>query len=196
VSGALNSSQQEPPAGIDSAGSENGDAERSSSTPNPPPPSSGKRVLRPTTGQALLPSKRKASHKDGQPANVSLSPVHSSKVAKAAGKRKGPYRRLNNSQKISSDGLPLSSGGDAAEPQPSPSPDRVTPHRSKRTQPPVPTVSKDLIRTVSSNLSKRAVRSKSERNFASNLTTRSSAKPQGVSKKQPAKTTRGRARKK
>jgi hypothetical protein len=64
VSGALNSSQQGPPADIDSAGSENGNAERSS-TSNSPPPSSGKRVLRLTTGQALLPSKRKASHKDG-----------------------------------------------------------------------------------------------------------------------------------
>jgi hypothetical protein len=45
VSGALNSSQQGPPADIDSARSENGDSERSSSTSNSPPPSSGKRVL-------------------------------------------------------------------------------------------------------------------------------------------------------
>jgi hypothetical protein len=90
VSGASNSSQQGPPVDIDSAGSENGDAERSSSTLNSPPPSSGKRFLHPTMGQALLPSKRKASYKDGQPANASLGPVHSSKVSKAAGKRKGP----------------------------------------------------------------------------------------------------------
>jgi hypothetical protein len=175
VSDALNSSQQGPPADIDSAGSENGNAERSSSTSNSPPPSLGKRVLRPTTGQALLPSKRKASHKVGQPTNASLGPVHSSKVSKAAGKRKGPHRRLNISQKVSSDGLPLSSGVDAAKPQPSPSPDRVAPRRSKRIQPPVPSVSKDLTRTASSNPSKRAVRSKPERNIASNLTTRSSA---------------------
>ena len=59
ASSALNSSQQGPPADIDSAELENGDAEGSSSTSNPPPPSSGKRVLRPATGQALLPSKRK-----------------------------------------------------------------------------------------------------------------------------------------
>jgi hypothetical protein len=196
ASGALNSSQQGPPTDIDSAGLENGDAERSSSTSNSPPPSSGKRLLRPTTGQALLPSKRKASHKDGQPANASLGPVHSSKVSKAAGKRKGPQRRLNISQKVSSDGLPLSSGVDAAEPQPSPPPDRVTPRRSKRIQPPVSSAAKDPAKTASTVPSKRAVRLKPERKVASNLTTRSSAKPQGVSKRQPAKTTRGKARKK
>jgi hypothetical protein len=50
------------------------------------------------------------------------------KVSKAAGKKKpSPQRGLNISQKVSSGGLPLSSGVDAAEPQPSP--DRVTPRR-------------------------------------------------------------------
>jgi hypothetical protein len=193
ASGALNSSQQGPPANIDSAGLENGDAERSSSTWNSPPPSSGKRVLRPA-GQALLPSKRKASYKDGQPANASLGPVHSSKVSKAAGKRKGPQRRLNISQNVSSDGLPLSSSTDAAEPLPSPPLVPVTPRRSKRIQPPVSSVAKDPAKTASTDPSKRAVRSKPERKVASNLTTRSSAKPQGVSKRQPAKSTRGKAR--
>jgi hypothetical protein len=191
ASGALSSSQQGPPADIDSAGLENGDAERSPSAPNSPPPSSGKRVLRPPTGQASRPSKRNPSYKDGQPANASLSPVNLSKVSKAAGKRKGPQRRLNILQKVSSDGLSLSSSVDAAEPQPSPPPDRVTPRRSKRIQPP-----KDPAKTASTDPSKRAVRSKPERKVASNLTTRSSAKPQGVSKRQPAKTTRGKARKK
>jgi hypothetical protein len=99
---------------------------------NSPPPSSGKRVLRPTTGQALLPSKRKASYKDGQPENASLSLVYSSKVSKAARKRKEPQRRLNISQNVSSDDLLLSSSVDVAEAQPSPLPDRVTLHRMKR----------------------------------------------------------------
>jgi len=144
----------------------------------------------------LLPSKRKASHKDGQPANASLGPVHSSKVSKATRKRNGPQRRLNISQKVFSDGLPLSSGVDAAEPQPSPPPEHVTPRRSKRIQPPVSSVAKDPAKTASMDPSKRAVRSKPEGKVASNLTTRSSAKPQGVSKRQPAKTTRGKARKK
>jgi hypothetical protein len=75
-------------------------------------------------------------------------------------------------------------------------PDRAAPRRSKRIQPPVPTVSKDPTRTASTNPSRRAVRSKPERNVASSLTARSSAKPQGISKKQPAQLTRGRARKK
>jgi hypothetical protein len=183
--GALNSSQQGPPADIDSAGLENGNAERSPSAPNSP------RLRTPSR-----PSKRKASHKDGQPASASLGPVHSSKVSKAAGKRKGPQRRLNISQKVSSDGLPLSSGLDAAELQPSPPPVRVTPRRSKRIQPPVSSVAKDPAKTASTDPSKRAVRSKPERKVASNRTTRSSGKPQGVSKRQPAKTIRGKARKK
>jgi hypothetical protein len=147
-------------------------------------------------GRALLPSKRKASHKDGQPANASLGIVHSSKASKAAGKRKGPQQRLSISQKVSSDGLPLSSGVGAAEPQSLPSPDRVAPRRSKRIRPPVPTVSKDPTRTASTNTSKRAVRSKPEWNVAISPTARSSAKPQGISKKQPANITRGTAKEK
>jgi hypothetical protein len=192
----LKSSQQGPFADIDSAGLENGDAERSPSGSNSRRPSSGRRVLRPTTGQALRRSRKKPSHKDGQPqpvASASLGPVHSSKVSKAAGKKKpSPQRGLNTSQKVSSDGLPLSSGVDAAEQQPSP--DSVTPRRSKRINPPVPSVAKDQTRTASTHPSKRAVRSKPERNVVGNLATRSSAKPQGISKRQPAKTTRSKAR--
>ena len=126
VSAVMTTSQQGPPADNDSAGLENGDAEHPPSAPNSPRPRTGKRVLCPTTGQVLLPSKRKASRKDGQLTNAYLGPVHSSKVSKAAGKRKGPQRRLNVSQKVSSDGLPLSSDVNAAKP-PSPSPDRVAP---------------------------------------------------------------------
>jgi len=188
----MNSSQQGPSAGIDSAGLENGDAEHSPSGSISPRPSSGKRVLRPTTGQALRPSKRKPSQKDGQPASVSLGLVHSSKVSKDAGKKRPrPQRGLNISKKVPTGGLPLSFGVDAAEPQPSP--DRVTPRRSKRIKPPVPSVAKDPTRTASTHPSKRAVRSKPERNVVGNLATRSSAKPQGISKRQPAKTTRGKA---
>jgi hypothetical protein len=184
---------QGPSADIDSAGLENGDAEHSPSTSNSPRPSSGKRVLGPTTGQALRPSKTKPSHKGGQPASASLGPVRSSKVSKAAGKKRPrPQRGPNNPQKVSSGGLLVSSGADAAEPKPSP--DRVTPRRSKRIQPPVPSVAKDPTRTAFTDPSKRAVRSKPERNVASNVTTKSSAKPQGISKRQPAKTIRGKAR--
>jgi len=121
-------------------------------------------------------------------ANESLCPVGSSKISKASGGKLRPRQRPNISQEAPSSGLPLSSGVDAAEPQPSP--DRVTPRRSKRIKPPVPSVAKDP------DPSKRAVRSKPEQNVASNLTTRSSAKPQGISKRKPAKTTRGKARKK
>ena len=191
-SGIMNTSPQGPCPDVDSARLGNGDAERSPSASNSSRPRTGKRVLRPTTGQVLQPSKRKPSQKDGQThsvANISLGPAHSSKVSKVAGKKKpGPQRR-SNSQMVSSDGLTLSFGGDAAEPQPSP--DRITQRRSKRIKPPVPSVAKDLARTGSTVPTKRAVRSKAERKVA----TRSSAKPQGISKRQPAKTIRGKARK-
>jgi hypothetical protein len=49
-SSVINASQQGLSADIDSTGLENGAAERSPSGSNPPRPSSGKRVLRPTTG--------------------------------------------------------------------------------------------------------------------------------------------------
>jgi hypothetical protein len=81
-SGDIDTSRQGPSTDVDSARLENGDAERSPSASNSSPPSSGKRVLRPTRRQALRPSKRKPSHKDGQPASVSLGPVHSLKVSK------------------------------------------------------------------------------------------------------------------
>ena len=196
ASGTSDLSQQGPPADIDSAGLENGDAERSSFTSNSPPLGSGKRVLRPATGKALLPSKRKASRKNGQPVNASLGPVHSSRISKAASKRKGPQRRLNISQKASSDGLPLCSGVDAAEPQPSSPPIHETLRRSKRIQPPVSGVAKDPANTASTDPPKRAVRLKPERKVASSLKTRSSANPRGVSKRQSSKTTRGKARQK
>jgi hypothetical protein len=196
----MTTSQQGPPTDIDSARLENGAAERPPSAPNSPRPRMDKRVLHPTKGQALRPSRRKQSQKDGQPqpvASASLGPVHPSKVSKAAGKTKpGRQRRLNISQEVSSDGLPLSFGVDAAEPQPSPPPVRVTPRRSKRIQPPVSSVAKDPAKTASTDPSKCAVRSKPERKVASNLTTRSSAKPQGVSKRQSAKTAPRKARKK
>lgn len=186
--GALNSSQQGLPADIASARSGNGDVERSPSSPNSPPFSSGKRALRATMEHELLPSKRKATHKDGQPANASLSPVHSSKVTKAAGKRKGSQRRLNIAQKVSS-------SVNTAEPEPSPPSDRGTPRRSKRIHPPVSSVAKDPPKMASTDPSKPALRPKPERKVASNLTARSSAKPQGVLKRQPAQTARGKARK-
>ena len=91
ASGVMNSSQQGPSAGIDSTGLENGNAEHSPSGSNSPRPRSAKRVLRPTSGQALRPSKRKPFHKDGQLASASLGPARSSKVSKAAGEKKpGP----------------------------------------------------------------------------------------------------------
>jgi hypothetical protein len=195
TSGALDLFQQEPPADIDSAGLENDNAKRSSSTSNSPLASSGKRVLRSTTGKAFLSSKRIVSNKEGQPANASLGPVHSSKVTKATRNREGPQQRPKISQKISPNGLPSSCSVDAAESQPSPLPDRVTPRRSNRVQTPVSSVAKDPAKTAHTDHSKCAVRSKPERNVRSNLTVRNSAEPRGVSKRQPAKTTRGKARK-
>jgi ATP phosphoribosyltransferase len=54
---------------------------------------------------------------------------------------------------------------------------RIRGVRSKRIPPPVPSVAKDPAKTASTDPSKRAVRSKPEWKVASNLTTKSSAKP-------------------
>ena len=62
-------------------------------------------------------------------------------------------------------------------------------------QPPVPSVATGQNRTASTDPPKPTIRSKSKRNVAKARTTRSSAKPQGISKRQPAKTARAKARK-
>jgi hypothetical protein len=61
----MNTSQQGLTADIDLSGLENGDAERSLSASNSPRPRTGKRVLRPTTGQTSRLIKRMPSHKAG-----------------------------------------------------------------------------------------------------------------------------------
>lgn len=199
-SAVMTTSQQRLPADIDSAGLENGDAGHHPSAPNSPRSRTARQVLPPTKGQVSRPSRRKQSQEVGQSLSAtseSLGPVHPSKVSKATRKTKlGRQRRLNISQEVFCGDMPLSSGVDAAGPQSSPPPDCLTPRRSKRIQPPISSVAKDPANTVSIVPSKRAVRSKSERGAGSKLTTRNSAKPQGVLKRQPAKTTRGKARKK
>ncbi|ESZ94491.1 hypothetical protein SBOR_5139 [Sclerotinia borealis F-4128] len=185
---SLNISQQGPLADIPSARSENGDAERSPSARDSPSLHLGQSILGTKMGQALL---TKVSREDGQLTNAFLGSVHPSKIAKAAGIKKGPQQQLKPSQKLASDSLQLFSSVNIAESQPSQLPlDYVAPRRSQRIQLPVPIVSKDPIRAASTNPSKRVVRPKTERNASNNLTARSSAKPQGISKKQPAKITR------
>jgi hypothetical protein len=196
VSGALNSSQQGLSVDIDSAGLENGDAERSPSASNSSRPRTGKRVLRPTTGQPPRPSKKKPSHKDGQTqpvASKSLGPVHPSKVSKAAEKKRpGPRRRPNASQDVSSGDTPLLSGPDIAEQLPQTA--SLPPRRSKRIQPSEPSIPKDPAGIASTGSLKVIARSRPKRNVAGNPKSRGSAKPQGISKRQRSSTTRGKAR--
>ncbi|KAI1401865.1 hypothetical protein F4819DRAFT_305782 [Hypoxylon fuscum] len=190
---AADPSQQGPSADMNSA--ENGNSELSPSAPYSPRIRTGKRVLRPSTGQASRSSKRNPSRKDDQQASVTLGPVHSSKISKtAAKKRSGPPQQPDISQKVSPDGLPFSSGVNPTEPPPSP--ERITPRRSKRIHPPVPSVAEDPAETASKSPMKRAVQSKPQRKVTSYLKTKSSAKPQGTSKKPPTRTARGKAREK
>jgi hypothetical protein len=191
ASGTMNTSQQGPSADIDLAGLENGDVDRSPA-PNLPHPRRGKRVLHPTTGQALRPSK--PTRKDEQPqpvASASLGPFHSSKISKAARKRSpGPRRRSNVPRKVSSGDPPLSSGPDIAEPPPQAV--SMPPRRSKRIQPPEPSTPKD---PTSTDPLKGIARSRPRRNVSGNPISMGSAKPQGISKRQPVKTTQRKARK-
>ncbi|KAF7857999.1 hypothetical protein EAF04_009355 [Stromatinia cepivora] len=177
VASALNSSQQARCADIDSDRSENNNAGRSSFLLTSPPPSSDKQVPLSKTGQVLLPSERKLFLKDNQPANAFLGPAYPSRVSKAAAKRKKPQQRLKISQKEAHNSSLSPSGVDAAEPEPSPSLGHMSLRRSKRIE----------LLTPPSDGSKDVVRSKPERKAASNATTKSSAKPHGVSKKHPAK---------
>lgn len=181
ASGVMNQSEQGPSADV-TAGLENSNTVRSPLAPNSPRPRTGKRDLRPMTGEAARLSRRKLSSKEGQPhpvPNTPLSPIHPSKVSKGALMKKPRRQRLLRVSEIISAGLPSSSEG-CAEPLPPPE----APRRSNRIQT-GPGVAKDPTRAVSTGPSKRL--SKPERN----VTTRSSAKPQGISKNQHVKSTRG-----
>ena len=110
--------------------------------------------------------------------NESPCLVDSPKASKAAGnKRMGHRRRPNIS-------------ADAAEPPPS----LVggTSRRSQWIRATVPSIAEDPTVTASANLAKRVLRQRPGRNVAA---TERSAKPQGVSKRQRAKTTRRMVRK-
>lgn len=197
TSGIMNTSQQGPSSDVDSARLENGDAERSPSASNSLRPRTGKRVLRPTTGQALRPSRKKPSHKDGQPqpvASASLGPVHSSKVSKATGKKRpGPQRRPNASQEMSPGDPPLLSGPDIVEPLPQTA--SIPPRRSKRLEPPEPSTAKGPTGITSTDSLKSIAQSRPKRKVAGNPISVVLANPQGISKRQRSSTTRGKARK-
>lgn len=197
TSGIMSTSQQGPSADVDSARLENGDAVRSPSASNSPRLGMGKQVLRPTTGQALRPSRKLPSQKDGQPqpvASASLGPVHSSKVSKATGKKRpGPQRRLNASQEVSPGDPPLLSGPDIAKPLPQAA--SIPPRRNKRLEPPEPSTDKGPTGITSTDSPKVIARTRPMRNGAGNPKSTSSAKPQGISKKPRSTRTRGKARK-
>ncbi|KAF2180928.1 hypothetical protein K469DRAFT_714121 [Zopfia rhizophila CBS 207.26] len=197
TSGIMNTSRQGLSADVDSARPEDGDVERSPSTSNSLRPRTGKRVLRPTTGQTLRPSRQKPYHKDGQPqpvASASLGPVHSSKVSKATGrKRPGPRRRPNTPQGVPPGGPPLLSGPGVAGPLPQAA--SVPPRRSKRLQPPEPSIAKGPTGITSADSLKSIAQSRPKRKAAGNPISMVSAKPQGISKRQRSSTTRGKARK-
>ena len=158
-------------------GLENGSPKRSPIA-NLPSPASGNRTLRRTTRQASLPSKRKAPRKVEQQELASHDPIHSSKISKAIGKRKGPQRRLISSPKMIPD-------ADAPESQPPHSPDSAASRKSKRIQHLVD--GKDIVDRESISLLNREGHSKLKRNSPSDSAARSSAKPQGISKKPPKK---------
>ena len=165
IPGPLNLFQQGSPTDIDIAGLESGNAEG-------PPPTMLRQIHLPTVRvNRFFELLQRGMHchqaREWQLTIASPGQAHSSKVSKPLGRKKGPQRRLNISQKVSSDSLPLSSNVDAAEPQPSPPPNRVTLCRSKRIPPPVSSIIKNPTKTASTDPSKRAVRSKPERNVAS-----------------------------
>ncbi|KAI9767589.1 MAG: hypothetical protein M1840_005626 [Geoglossum simile] len=179
TSGILNTSQQGSSADADSASLENGDAERSPSTSNLARPKTGKQILHPTVGKASRPSRKRPSHEDEQPqpvASVLLSPVHSSKVSKAIRKKRpGPQRQLNT--------------------EPLPQTASIPPRRSKRLQPPEPSIAQGSTGIISTDSPKSISQPRPKRKVADTRVSTVSAKPQRISKRQRSSTTRGKARK-
>ncbi|KAF2179938.1 hypothetical protein K469DRAFT_460860, partial [Zopfia rhizophila CBS 207.26] len=185
-------SQQEPSADVNSPGLENGDVEYSPSESNSAPPRRGKRLPRPTAGQAARPSRRRPPHGNGQTqpvASASLGPVHLSKVSKTPiKKRPGPRRRPNASEEVPSGDPPLLAGPDITEPLLQSA--SMLPRRSKRLQRPESSMAKDPGGIASTDSLKGISRSRLKRNVAGNSKSVSSAKPQGISKRQGSRTTR------
>lgn len=175
---AIYASQQNPPADIDSLELENGDSENSPSDPNLAPQRQDRRTSRPTAGEARS-SKRKPSLKDGQTQAVEstcLKPVHTPKVSKASTKKGQRARRRPDA----SEAAP-SPGSDIAENQAVSMP----PRRSKRSRLTEPRITKGS-HLFSTHPLKSEARPK--RNIAGNSKSISSAKPQGVSKRQRLRT--------
>jgi hypothetical protein len=192
TTGIISTSRQGPSVDVDSARLENSNVVCSPSASNSPRFRMGKRVLRPTAGQALRPSRKLPSYKDGQ--SASLGQVLSTKVSKATGnKRPGLRRRLNASSEVSSDNPPLLSSPDIAEPLSRTA--SIPPRRSKRLEPPEPSTATGLTGITSTDSPKVIARSRPKRNGTGNPKFTGSAKPQGISKKTRSTRTRGRRKK-
>jgi hypothetical protein len=181
TSGTMSTSQQGPSMDVDSARLENGGAELSAS--NLPRLTTDKRTLH-TTGQVLWPSRKQPSNKDWQPqpaASAFLGPAHSSRVSKATrNKMPGPQRWSNASQEVSSGAPPVLSGLDIT---------RIPPRRSKRLEMPEPSKVEGTTLITSTDSPKVITQLRQKRKSTG------SAKPRGISKKQPSSKTRRKARK-
>lgn len=197
VSSALNSPRQNLSADVYAAGLENAIAERVPSTLSSPRPSpETERFIRPTAGQA---SRKKSSHKVGQSqpvAGASLSPVHPSKVSKAAGKKRpGPQRRPkpNATREVPSDDPPLFSSPDINEPLPQTA--SSPPRRSNRLQLHEASVANGPAGITSMDSPKRIAATRLKRRVADNPQSVGLAKPQGISKKRRPSSTPRKGRK-
>ncbi|KAF2176606.1 hypothetical protein K469DRAFT_438086, partial [Zopfia rhizophila CBS 207.26] len=192
ASGKMNTSQQGLSADIDLPGLANENAEHSPLESDSRPPRGGSRVPRPAIGQTTRPSRRRPSNKDGQTqavASTSLRPVYLSKVSKAPTKKRPELRRRSNaSEEIPSSGPSLFPGPNTVEPLLQTA--SIPPRRSKRLQQPESSMTKDPGGIASTDSLKDIPRSRPKRTVAGNSKSVSSAKPQGISKRQGSRTRR------
>jgi hypothetical protein len=160
---------------------------RSRATGRRVPPPKAKRISRPVK---LTPPIEEGHQSASGAAHLGLfSPF---KVSKPAAKSKARKRRRNPPEYLSSGTSPPLPELDT--PLSQTSPNQATQRKNRRARH-APMVRKDSVEKASTSPLKRPTRSKSARGTTSNPISKSPAKPQGVTKRKPAKSRRGKGRK-
>lgn len=167
-----------------------GDANNTRTSPNAHHASNAVQGPRRVTFMDTIQAHHQTPEDDMAVAGEASSPSDPVKVATIAGEKQSkPQSQPHTLKKVFAHVHLFSSITDGAERQSSPV--HTSPRRSERSRRSVSSETKDLIRTPATGTSKRTVRPKPERDV-SGANVGKFAKPQGIVKRQQAKTTRGK----